>query len=53
MHGTHFDVLEYAYLLNECSLSLLITAYIYVKNNAFIAPDLDYNLSSTNISRRI
>ena len=52
MHGTHFDVLEYAYLLNECSLSLLIIAYIYVENNALIAPHLDYNSSSTKISRR-
>ena len=52
MHGTYFDVLEYAYLLNECSLSLLITAYSNVENNAFIAPHLDYNASSTKISRR-
>ena len=52
MHGTHFDVLEYAYLLNECALSLLIIAYIYVENNAFIAAHLDYNSSSTKISRR-
>ena len=52
MHGTYFDVLEYAYLLNECSLSLLITAYSNVENNAFIAPHLKYNFSSTNISRR-
>ena len=53
MHGTYFDVLERAYLLNECSLSLLITTYIYVENNALIARDLEHNLSSTNYSRRI